>query len=69
MCVRMMDNATYSVNFARLDNINQAHVHNSSKGQNGPIILTLFNKDDPIWADYLYSVNGSLLIDGTFNAT
>jgi hypothetical protein len=69
MPVTMMDNAIYSVNFTGLDNVNQAHVHNGSEGENGPIILTLFNKDDPIWADYPYSVNGSSVIEGTFNAT
>jgi hypothetical protein len=64
-----MNNATYSVKLTGLDNITQVNVHNGSKDENGPIVVTLFNKEDPIWADYPYSINGNSIIEGTFNAT
>jgi len=36
-------NMTYRVNVAGLENITAAHIHSGARGQNGPIVVTLFS--------------------------
>jgi hypothetical protein len=60
------DNVIYSVNITGLDNVTQAAVFDPPEGE---LVVTLFNVADPMWADYLYNINGTSVIEGPFNAT
>ena len=38
---------TYSLNVSGLDRVTAAHIHNGHSGENGPIVATLFEADQP----------------------
>ena len=38
---------TYSLNVSGLDRVTAAHIHNGHPGENGPILATLFEADQP----------------------
>ncbi|HSA74995.1 MAG TPA: CHRD domain-containing protein [Candidatus Nitrosocosmicus sp.] len=38
---------TYSLNVSGLDRVTAAHIHNGHPGENGPIVVTLFEADQP----------------------
>lgn len=50
------DNINFKVNVTNLDNIKTAHIHSGEFGQNGDIIVTLFNHTAPVDV-----VNGTLV--------
>ncbi len=57
------DNLNFKINVTNLDNIEGAHIHNGEFGQNGDVIVTLFNPVNP--TDI---VNGTM-VEGNVNAS
>ncbi|HET7642884.1 MAG TPA: CHRD domain-containing protein [Nitrososphaeraceae archaeon] len=53
----------FKINVTNLDNIKGAHIHNGAFGQNGDVIVTLFNPEKPT-----NIVNGTL-VEGNINAS
>jgi CHRD domain len=41
------DSIRYTVNVTDVDDITQAHIHTGNRGENGPIVITLFKTDTP----------------------
>ncbi|MGE0242973.1 MAG: CHRD domain-containing protein, partial [Nitrososphaeraceae archaeon] len=57
------DNLNFKINVTNLDNIKGAHIHSGEFGQNGDVIVTLFNPGNP--TDI---VNGTM-VEGNVNAS
>jgi hypothetical protein len=43
-----MDSVDYSVNATNIQGVTAGHIHLGAKGENGPIVVTLFNYDTPM---------------------
>lgn len=41
------DSISYTVNVTDMDEITQAHIHIGNRGENGPVVVTLFKTDTP----------------------
>ena len=41
------ENAEYSVNSSNIQSVTAGHIHSGGQGENGPIVVTLFNNDSP----------------------
>ncbi len=50
----------YFVNVTGTQGVTQGHIHSGAQGENGPIVVTLFNFESP---------QSDVLLDGTFAAT
>ena len=57
------NNLNFKINVTNLDNIKGAHIHKGEFGQNGDVIVTLFNPGKPIDI-----VNGTL-VEGNIDAS
>ena len=44
----MGDNVQYSVNASNIQSVTAGHIHSGKQGENGPIVVTLFNYDSPM---------------------
>jgi hypothetical protein len=55
-----MDSIAYSVNATNIEGTTAGHVHLGAKGENGPIVVTLFNYDTPMNE---VSENGTITAD------
>jgi hypothetical protein len=43
-----MDSVAYSVNATNIEGVTAGHIHFGKQGENGPIVVTLFNYDSPM---------------------
>jgi hypothetical protein len=43
-----MDSVAYSVNATNIEDVTAGHIHFGKQGENGPIVVTLFNYDLPM---------------------
>jgi hypothetical protein len=55
-----MDSITYSVNATNIEGVTAGHIHLGAKGENGPIVVTLFKYDSPMNE---VSENGTITAD------
>jgi hypothetical protein len=55
-----MDSVDYSVNATNIQGVTAGHIHLGAKGENGPIVVTLFNYDTPMNE---VSENGTITAD------
>ncbi len=56
----MPDSVGYSINATSIDGVTAGHVHLGKKGENGPIVVTLFKYDSPM---NKVSENGTITAD------
>ena len=56
----MPDSVGYSINATNIDGVTAGHVHLGKKGENGPVVATLFKYDSPINE---VSENGTITAD------
>jgi hypothetical protein len=54
------DSIAYSVNATNIEGVTAGHIHLGAKGENGPIVVTLFNYDTPMNE---VSENGTITAD------
>lgn len=50
----------YFVNVTGIEGVTQGHIHSGAQGENGPVVVTLFNFESP---------QSAVLLNGTFAAT
>jgi hypothetical protein len=50
----------YFVNVTGIEGVTQGHIHSGAQGENGPVVVTLFNFESP---------QNEVLLNGTFAAT
>jgi CHRD domain len=55
-----MDSIGYSINAADIEGVTAGHVHQGAKGENGPVVVTLFKYDTPM---NQVSENGTIKAD------
>jgi hypothetical protein len=55
-----MDSIGYSINATNIEGVTAGHVHQGAKGENGPVVVTLFNYDTPMNE---VSENGTITAD------
>jgi CHRD domain len=55
-----MDSVAYSVNASNIQGVTAGHIHLGAKGENGPIVVTLFKYDTPM---NMVSENGTITAD------
>jgi hypothetical protein len=55
-----MDSIAYSVNATNIEDATAGHIHLGARGENGPIVVTLFNYDTPMNE---VSENGTITAD------
>jgi CHRD domain len=55
-----MDSIGYSVNATNIEGVTMGHIHQGAKGENGPVVVTLFNYDTPMNE---VSENGTITAD------
>jgi hypothetical protein len=55
-----MDSIAYSVNATDIEGVTAGHIHLGAKGENGPIVVTLFKYDSPMNE---VSENGTITAD------
>ena len=55
-----MDSIAYSVNATNIEGVTAGHIHLGAKGENGPIVVTLFKYDTPMNE---VSENGTITAD------
>jgi hypothetical protein len=55
-----LDSVAYSINATNIENVTAGHVHLGAKGENGPIVVTLFKYDTPMNE---VSENGTITAD------
>ena len=58
------DNIMYIVNVTDIENVTAAHIHSGQVGENGPIVITLFEEDTPTAA-----MTTGVLSEGNITAT
>ena len=56
----MPDSVGYSINATNIDGVTAGHVHLGKKGENGPVVVTLFKYDSPMNE---VSENGTITAD------
>ncbi len=44
----MGDSVWYSVNASQIEGVTAGHIHSGQQGENGPVVVTLFNYDSPM---------------------
>jgi hypothetical protein len=54
------DSIAYSVNASNIEGVTAGHVHLGKQGENGPVVVTLFNYDSPMNG---VSENGTITAD------
>jgi hypothetical protein len=55
-----VDSIAYNVNATNIEGVTAGHIHLGAKGENGPIVVTLFNYDTPMNE---VSENGTITAD------
>lgn len=58
------DNIMYIVNVTDIENVTAAHIHSGQVGENGPIVITLFEEDTPTT-----TMTTGVLSEGNITAT
>ena len=58
------DNIMYIVNVTDIENVTAAHIHSGQVGENGPIVITLFEEDTPTT-----TITTGVLSEGNITAT
>ena len=56
------DSVNYNVNVTSMEKITQAHIHKGKTGENGPVVVTLFNTESPS------ATTNGVLSQGNFTA-
>jgi hypothetical protein len=55
-----MDSIGYSINATNIEGVTAGHIHQGAKGENGPVVVTLFKYDTPMNE---VSENGTITAD------
>jgi hypothetical protein len=55
-----VDSISYNINATNIEGVTAGHIHLGAKGENGPIVVTLFNYDTPMNE---VSENGTITAD------
>ncbi|MDR4491222.1 MAG: CHRD domain-containing protein [Candidatus Nitrosocosmicus sp.] len=56
------DSISYDVNVTGMEKVTQAHIHKGKTGENGPVVVTLFNTESPS------ATTNGVLASGNFTA-